>query len=268
MSLTAQSASSRSAVQHPDERSPVLTLLQWDSELFGFPVARVEGMVGTRELAAALDDATSSGIVLVYWFVPPGTNVPDELVARYGGKLVDRKVKYAAGVATLPPLGVSWNLKSYRAEIIDDDLRELALQSSAYSRFRLDSRLDPGLVVTLYDAWITRSVHREIADEVLVARENGRAVGLVTLTEKVGRGDIGLLSVDASARGKGLGRALVYAAVSWSRARHHEIAQVVTQLDNRPACALYEACGYAIEHVEHVYHFWLPDRLGTLHGER
>jgi dTDP-4-amino-4,6-dideoxy-D-galactose acyltransferase len=268
MSSTSWLSSREHVTHHLDERSPSLTQLAWDSERFGFPVARVDGAVRADGLSGVIDQAAGAGFALVYWFVPLGSNVPEELVVRHGGRLVDRKVRYTARVKDLPRLRMSRSMESYRAEVVDDEIRELALQGSAFSRFRVDSRLDARIVEILYDAWITRSVRREIADEVLVARTDGRAVGLVTLAENSGRGDIGLLAVDKSARGKGLGRALVHAAISWSRERHHETAQVVTQLDNRPACALYEACGYAIDLVEHVYHFWLADRLNDLKSGR
>ena len=32
--------------------------------------------------------------------------------------------------------------------------------------------------------------------------------------------------------------------------------KVVTQLDNRKACRLYEKCGYTHAELLHVYHFW------------
>jgi hypothetical protein len=42
-------------------------------------------------------------------------------------------------------------------------------------------------------------------------------------------------------------------------------AHVVTQLENVPACKLYERGGYCLSALEHIYHFWLS--VGTLDRE-
>ena len=73
------------------------------------------------------------------------------------------------------------------------------------------------------------------------------------------RGEIGLLAVDATARGRGVGRSLVRAAHSAMIRRGCTQASVATQQANVGACALYESAGYAIRQVERVYHLWLSD---------
>jgi dTDP-4-amino-4,6-dideoxy-D-galactose acyltransferase len=80
---------------------------------------------------------------------------------------------------------------------------------------------------------------------------------MVTVGEKQGRGDIGLLAVAAGMQGSNVGVSLVRAAREWARRKGYRLAQVVTQGENVPACRLYEKCGYAIDKVEHFYHFWI-----------
>ena len=109
----------------------------------------------------------------------------------------------------------------------------------------------------IYDAWLTRSIRREIADEVYVARVASRPVGLLTIGVAGGRGTIGLLSVHESVRGRGLGRLLAEMAFAWSAARGLAETQVATQLANAPARALYEGAGYVVESREPTYHLWL-----------
>jgi dTDP-4-amino-4,6-dideoxy-D-galactose acyltransferase len=79
---------------------------------------------------------------------------------------------------------------------------------------------------------------------------------MVPVGEKNGRGDIGLLAVDSSMRGKKLGIALVNAAQQWTIENGFTTAQVVTQGENVSACRFYEKCGYRIDKIENVYHFW------------
>ena len=233
-----------------------MTMLAWDTDHFGFPVARIETAGDPDLLSPLLHRAMEAGVTLAYWHTPPASQVPDVLLARYGGRLVDRKVTYVSELASTVDAPPHTGLESYRSEVAAEDVRRLALLSGVHSRFRVDPRLEPRIFETVYDAWIDQSVRREIAEEVLLVRGAGQAIGLVTLGEKQGRGDIGLLAVAEAARGKGVGSTLVRAAQRWARSRGFEVAQVVTQLDNRAACALYEACDYTIETVEHVYHFW------------
>ena len=86
--------------------------------------------------------------------------------------------------------------------------------------------------------------------------ENQEA-GLLTLGEKNGRADIGLLAVDAAVRGQRIGQQLVAAAHVQALAWGYTTLQVVTQGDNFPACRFYEKCGFTPESVEHIYHLWL-----------
>jgi dTDP-4-amino-4,6-dideoxy-D-galactose acyltransferase len=84
-----------------------------------------------------------------------------------------------------------------------------------------------------------------------------RATGMITCGNKKGRGDIGLLAVDASQRGQGLGAKLVRGAQRWFVQNGFGVGQVVTQGSNRAACELYARCGYRVESVEYFYHIWL-----------
>ena len=80
---------------------------------------------------------------------------------------------------------------------------------------------------------------------------------MVTLGNKNGKGDIGLLAVGADYRGRNYGRILVQAAQKWFLTNGYQEGQVITQGDNYPAYHLYEKCGYSVEKVEYFYHFWL-----------
>jgi ribosomal protein S18 acetylase RimI-like enzyme len=100
-------------------------------------------------------------------------------------------------------------------------------------------------------------VNHEIADEVLVARHSRRIVGFVTLNASGASGEIGLLAVDGSARGLGLGRRLVREAHASMARRGCTQSRVATQRANRGACALYESAGYVVERIDRVYHLWL-----------
>lgn len=99
-----------------------------------------------------------------------------------------------------------------------------------------------------------------MADEVLVAKnKEDKQVGFVTLAVKEGIGDIGLLAVNENFRGQGIGSILLKYAENYFSKEHARGAKVVTQLDNVPACRLYEKMGYTIIKKESIFHCYLKD---------
>jgi len=94
---------------------------------------------------------------------------------------------------------------------------------------------------------------------VLVAEdETGRVVGWVHVLgrwflESDRFAEIGGLVVDAAARRKAAGRALVSAAESWAASRGYDTMRVRSNVKRVEARAFYEAAGYAIVKSQNVY---------------
>lgn len=232
--------------------------LDWDSNLFGFGVARlVPSRLERDVLAAVLTDLRASGITLVYWTSDGADDDGQQAARALNGFLADRKTTYLREATPLD--GEDGSLaKPYDGPPDDAGLAALAIQSAEFSRFHVDPRMPPDAYRVLYRNWIRNSVLGTIADAVLVTRDGtGTITGMVTLGQKNGRGDIGLIAVDGRCRGQGLGRKLVAAALDFHRAAGLTLAQVVTQGDNLAACRFYERCGYHVETVQPVWHFWL-----------
>lgn len=235
-------------------------LLDWDSSFFGFPVARIETrFLEARRLAAILEEMRKTGIELAYWFAEDDVATA-QAAEESKGFLADRKTTYAKEFGSLPPDAATSDVSVtlFESDVPTPELEELAIQSGVMSRFRVDPQVPAGKCEELYRIWIRRIAKGELGDGILSARlANGPIAGMVTLGEKDGRADIGLLAVHSWARGRSLGRRLVAEAQRQFIARGFTNGQVVTQGGNLPACRLYEACGYRVEKVEFVYHFWL-----------
>lgn len=86
-----------------------------------------------------------------------------------------------------------------------------------------------------------------------VREANGRLAGVVFLVAAssparrfavAGEAELHLLAVRAEARGAGLGRALVSAAIERAREQHHQRLLLWTQTTMRAAHVLYAACGF------------------------
>lgn len=235
-------------------------ILDWDSKFFGFKVARIiPERLEVSELRGILAELGQEGVSLAYWGSDPSDGASQQAACELGGFLADRKVTYVIDAEEIRARTVapSVAIEVYPAQLATPDLEELAVQAGIFSRFKVDPRMPVGSFEELYRLWIRNSVNGSIAKQVLVVRNGEHIVGMVTLGEKGGRADIGLIAVDATMRGMGLGISLISAAQEWTLKMGLPAAQVVTQGANREACRIYEKCGYHIEKTENIYHFWM-----------
>ena len=233
-------------------------ILEWDSQFFGFTVACLQiTSIKEIELKKLIKELTKKKIELLYIFC--NSRLDDSIAECLGGRLVDIKVTYVNNLQD-SKLNIS-NFESFAIPFNEsmsyDCLEKLAISSGEYSRFATDPNFPRSKFVAMYKTWIRRSVLGEIAKEVLVIHENEDIAGMVTLGEKNGRGDIGLVAVDQRYRGRKIGNRLIMDSLRYFSAENYSFAQVVTQKDNLPACRLYEKCGFSFECEEYLYHFWL-----------
>jgi dTDP-4-amino-4,6-dideoxy-D-galactose acyltransferase len=238
-----------------------LARLAWDSEFLGFPVARIEGPdLDDEGLSTTLWDARSDRFRLIYWATHAGRNVPETLLREFSGVLADRRATYSLDLsspgAVVPASDIV--VSEYPSGPASPRLHELAITAGAYSRFQRDPLFPLESFRSLYRTWIHRCAVGELADAVLVASSPGMGppLGMVTISVRDRVGQIGLIAVAEDARGRGVGARLVDGAHERMRRLGAGRAVIVTQLDNAPACRLYEHLGYRLSEVRQTYHFW------------
>ena len=224
-----------------------LSRLNWDSDFFGLNIGKLvlsdEDDFLKPEIEGLLD------YDLVYIFTNHGYKMPV-----IGANLVDCKVIYKKSISC--NVEANSNVVAFSESKPSPSLYELALHSGVYSRFRLDNKMPAGSYEKLYRKWIEQSVCKVMADEVLCYYYNGKIVGMVTVAVKDNVGSIGLVAVDSSCRGVGIGSVLLESVDSYLFGKGVRVVEVATQLDNIKARSWYEKNGYIVDSMTDIYHWW------------
>jgi ribosomal protein S18 acetylase RimI-like enzyme len=228
--------------------------LTWDSDFFNKRIGRIEVKDDYANLVENLEKAFKQQYDLVYVFGDKNTYIPNQILSKFKGKLVDRKITYTAQIEDLQTKNTV-EIKEFE-EKNANSLYDLAYLSGTHSRFRLDEGLDIENFKRLYREWIDKSVSHQIAKKVFVYNENGQIMGMITLGVKEKVANIGLIAVDETLQGKGIGMSLIDACVRYCKEENIITLDVPTQLDNTQACKFYEKCGFTEKSVQNIYHFW------------
>ena len=223
----------------------------WDSDFFGLRIAKAT-VVSEEDIIALSrqEEDLRNHFDLIYLFAETGLVIPFE-----NARMVDRKAVFA--LSAPEHFEASPAITRWDSPIASDTLISLALVSGKYSRFRLDKKFPVGSFERLYTRWIEQSVNNVMATDVFCYLMDGGPRGLVTLDFHDGQGVIGLVAVDEGYQHRGIGAVLIRHAISCVHERQGERLSVATQMDNEPACRLYSRCGFSLESVTKIWHWWL-----------
>ena len=237
---------------------PICTLLEWDTEFFGHRIFRLQQKRLNEELVDGVLRRCRAESVDCLYYLAEADDAESLRVAQDAGfRLVDIRATLSWTGGEASPGTPSTFVRAAETEDIPE-LERIASTVHRGTRFFADPRFS-GKAPSLYRTWISTSV-RGHADFVLVAKVDGRPAGYVTGKEGGGGvGHIGLCGVDASARGHGLGRALVEQALRWFYEHGRREVYVVTQGRNIAARRLYERCGFLTSSVELWFHRWFDE---------
>lgn len=225
--------------------------LHWDSDFFGLRIAKAN--VASEEDICTLSRQEynlRNHYDLIYIFSEPKLEIPFEKA-----RLVDRKAVFSLSVPK--HFEIDSNIITWDSSSTSDSLISLALVSGKYSRFKLDMGFPVGSYERLYTRWIEQSVNKSMATDIFCYLMDGSPRGLVTLDFHDRQGIIGLVAVDERYQHRGIGSALIRHAISHVHELQGERLSVATQMDNGSACRLYSRCGFSLESITKVWHWWL-----------
>lgn len=233
----------------------VIEPLTWDSQFFGYPVARINlDKEGTDKLENLFLDLESRKIRVTYFYIPSKEKELINRISKKGVLFVGQKVELSK--TTEKHGRFSNNIIEFNGDDINERLIELVLQAGRYSRFRLDRNFTQNEYQKLYIELLSKSIKKIIAIKTFVAIKESFIIGVTTLGEKGGCADIGLVVVDENYRGQGIGYDLIHLVDTVAFEMGIKKIKVVTQLKNKEACRLYEKCHFNIENITNTYHYW------------
>ena len=238
---------------------PIGEVLPWDSEFFGLRVARLtRGTIDPSTCQQALDWGAAEHVQLLYFLADDDADSWG-VACDAGFRPKDIRVEMALDRTWPRPPAHEIGDHVVLREAVPADLKDLLpIASSAHtdSRFFADAAVSRQKAHELYELWLARSVEKTIADVVFVAEVDGRASAYITARIADHVGSIGLVGVGESARGRGVGTAMVQRTLQWFTARGVSEVTVVTQGRNTRAQRIYQRCGFFTNATRLWFHRW------------
>jgi ribosomal protein S18 acetylase RimI-like enzyme len=249
--------------------------LEFDTRLFGAKLGTIvrPGGLGApstetqaeqlaRELRVVLTDARADGYAHLIFRSAAEDLASIWAAERSGLRLVDIGVDstFSFDRTPLPEVPAT---PTVRAATPADmaALQDLAAVAFVRSRFVVDPFFSPEANVLLHREWV-KNLFGGLAQAILVSEIDGRPAGFVSCSVGHGEARIPLIATGADHRRRGLGRALVAAALNWSAAQGVPVAHVKTQAHNYPALALYHRAGYVVTKTELTFSVTLTPQHG------
>jgi len=236
-------------------------ILEWDTNFFGFRIARVVGDLLTQERVRQIDAWCYQNRVRCLYFLSRADDAnTTRLAEKNDFRLVDIRMTLeyrppgAIGGTRGHPNGAAVVRHASPKDV--PSLQSIVRKSYHDTRFYFDTNFPRYLCDLLYETWIKKSCGG-YADVVLLAELVGTPVGYISChLEEPRAGKIGLVGVSSQARGQGVGQALVFSALDWFMTHGAQGVLVRTQGRNCAAQRLYQRCGFLTQGVQLWYHKW------------
>jgi ribosomal protein S18 acetylase RimI-like enzyme len=240
--------------------APNIQLSTIDEERFGIRAARAFDLTLEQLPAVTLFCRSNAVNFLIARCAVSELSAVQAMEAQ-GFLLMDTLIYFGRRLpdATIPPLNKSVTIRPVLPEEAEH-VTDLAIRTFQDYRghYHADNRLDRQQCDAVYSSWAYRScISRDVADEVLVAEQDGTIQGFITLKlHNADEGEFPLYGVDPSAQGLGIGRNLVIAALQWFASKGVQELWTSTQITNLASQKLWIRLGFEPKHAHYTFHKW------------
>lgn len=226
------------------------TDLSFDAKFFGAPVWRLDD---PERAPAAVRSAARTGVALIV----ARTESDDRRLRETGFRSVETLLTLQAPLSEgADPVSVpEATIRPATGRVDADACAAIAARAFQTDRFHADPAV-PNIVADRLKAEWARNNAMERADFVFIAEtDRGEPIGFNSLLLRDEIPVIDLIAVSSNGRGKGIGNALVRAAMA-----HYAgfgTMRVGTQITNTPSLALYSGLGFVETARQTTWH-WTP----------
>jgi dTDP-4-amino-4,6-dideoxy-D-galactose acyltransferase len=237
--------------------------LDWDTEFFGFPIARAVGRRLDEPAADAIDAwCEAHGIRCLYFLADPHDPETARIASERGFRHVDDRIRLTHSLDRLDGPASTAEIRDARRGDVDR-LAEIASVSHTDSRFFADPGFPRDRCAEMYERWVANAV----ADPVRPVRVpviDGRAVGYQVISppdeDRIGRLEI--LAIDEEARGAGIASQLLLHSLEWCAEQGAAGVVTITQGRNTASLEVHRRVGFSDEIEGLWHHRWYDENGG------
>lgn len=224
---------------------PIVQQLNFDTELFGYKVARCLLDKACNVIPAEIRDYKAK---LTYLMCNERLHL--------GLDCVDEKTFLACQLVSDQRVKTEAILLQKSDSETYTQLLHLAYQSGIHSRFKTDTQFQNQEFEKLYKLWLDKSLTGEAADALYVVKEDKKIAGFMTIKQQEEAADIGLIAVHENYRGANLGGELIQAGINWALDQKINCLTVTTQKQNEQAMHFYLKHKFEVIRTQYIYHIW------------
>lgn len=249
--------------------------LPWDSQVLGCPSGSVGGLWAEGDYAAqchrletvlkaCIADAAVRGVYFLSTRLPEGELAALHAVEAVGFRIIESFLTFGRKTTNEIPFvrsetrdgGPDFHIRLAQLDEMEP-VASIAYRAFQSFRLRVDPQIPESRARHSRREWV-RNGFKGRAEAIYVAASKNRLVGFALLRSKTGAmnekiGEIELIAVDSAWQGRGIGKALVVAAIRHYQGKTSEI-QVGTQTKNLRAVGLYTRMGFSLVRSELSFH--------------
>ena len=222
--------------------------LNWDSDFFGRKIGVLAvDLASAASVESDLAAATAAGFSYLICRPPVDEARIVRTLERAGFYLTDVGVTWSSAIDRY--LGKAAPVVADARLAVTSDVPRLSAEAMMLfrnSRFYHDPFFSAGEADRLHAAWLANSVSGQAADAVWIIPDSG----FVTCKLRESVGEVALIGVWESSRGRGAGRALMTAAIAWFASRGVRTVHVKTQVKNLRAMNFYHRLGFDLHAMD------------------
>ena len=239
--------------------------LQWDTDFFGFRIARAAvPALDNRIIKAIYNWCDLHRIECLYFVARAEDRQTIRQAERNGFRLVEIRLNMERSLRewnpdSRPRSAGDMLIRSAKPEDIPI-CQAIARTSYVDSRYYFDEHFSEEKCQAYYAAWVKKSLEGG-AELALVAEKDNAVVGYITgvLSKEKPEAQYELTGVHATARKAGVGQELFRAGLDWYVRHNIEYVWLATQGRNIPTQRMVQRNGFITRSCQLYYHKWFAE---------